>query len=115
MWGLLKKKFHHEWRCHRKYNWKCLNKKEKAEIRSLLYQTFIFTAVQTQVRLRQERKNKTKTQKGAFKLNKIESSQIINTFKTWSINYINKQKKKSLITFKIILSPYCEDSFLNQP
>lgn len=37
--------------------------RKKAEIRSLLYQTFIFTAVQTQVRLRQERKNKTKPKK----------------------------------------------------
>lgn len=41
----------------RKYNWRCLNKKYKAEIKSLLYQTFrffcvffvFFTAVQTQV------------------------------------------------------------------
>lgn len=54
------KQVHHEWRCHRKYNWKGLNKKEKAEIRSLHYQTFIFTAVQTQVR-RRGKTNSTKS------------------------------------------------------
>lgn len=98
------KQVHHEWRCHRKYNWKGLNKKEKAEIRSLHYQTFIFTAVQTQVR-RRGKTNSTKSK--AVKLS--TPSNLVHKL------YKLKKKKKSLITFKIILSPYCEDSFLNQP